>query len=314
MVSISSAPHPARCSLLIAVHTVMFVSVWWIAWRIDRSPETEARLLPVILGFALLFRLTLVAHDPVASDDIYRYLWDGRAAAHGFNPFAHAPADPALGALHTRDLPAKVNFPEMRTIYPPLAQVVFLGSALLFGDSLPALKSLIVLFDCATLGLLLLLLRTFAVRRTAVILYAWSPLPVLYFALDGHVDAVGIPFLWWHCWLAARSKPVGAAFALAGAVLAKLHPLLLAPLLLRLGSGWRGVLYVVIPVLVLIAASLPYLESSGGLTESLLVYSSTWEFNGSVFWILKVLLGSNQAAHLASGIALVIWVGYLRHA
>ena len=304
-------PSPEEVLLFIAVHALMFVAVWSIASRIDRVPEPDRRLLPVIIGFALLFRLTLVWHDPVGSDDVYRYLWDGRVAAHGMNPFAHAPDDPALSGLHTEELPAKVNFPEMRTIYPPLAQLVFLASAFAFGDSLAALKLGMVLFDCATIALLLALLRRFAIRRTALLLYAWSPLPVLYFALDGHVDAVGIPFLLAALLLAARSRPVGTALALAGAVLAKLHPLILAPLLVRLGSGWRALLYAAIPLLVLLAASLPYLEPSGGLTESLLVYGSHWEFNGSVFWLLKLLLGSNQAAHLASGIALLLWVGYL---
>jgi alpha-1,6-mannosyltransferase len=294
-----------------AVHAIMFVAVWWLAVRIATPGRTPRGVLWVIVAFGVLFRLTLIAHDPVASDDIYRYLWDGTVAAHGINPFAHAPSDPALEALHTRELPARVNFPEMRTIYPPMAQAVFLLSSLAFGDSLPALKLILVLFDCATIGLLVALLRTFAIRRTALLLYAWSPFPVLYFALDGHVDALGIPFLLLMLLLAARSRPVGAAFALAGAVLAKLHPLVLAPMLARLGPPWRALFLMLIPLLVLLAASLPYLEPTGGLTESLLVYGATWEFNGSVFWLLKVVLGSSHAAHLASGVALLLWVGYV---
>jgi hypothetical protein len=301
---------PAEVLLFIAVHAVMFMAVWWIDLKID-SRRCDGRMIAVMIGFAVLFRLTLVAHEPVASDDIYRYLWDGRVAAHGINPFALAPEDPSLARLHTAELPARVSFPEMRTIYPPLAQVMFLASAAAFDDSLVALKLLIVLIDCATIGLLLLALRVFAVRRSALVLYAWSPLPVLYFALDGHVDALGIPFLLAALMLAARSRPVGAAFSVAGAVVAKLHPLLLAPLLARTARGWRALVVVAIPPLVLLAASIPYMESTGGLTESLLVYSSTWEFNGSLFWLLKAALGSNQAAHLGSGIVLALWIGYV---
>jgi len=304
-------PSPSEVILFIVVYAIMFVSTWWLGIRLDAPCEHRGRILTVILVFAALFRLTLIAHAPVASDDVYRYLWDGRVATHGINPFAYAPNDTALEALHTEELPARVNFPSMRTIYPPLAQLVFAGSAALFGDSLAGLKFLLVLADCATLVLLLALLRTFAIRRAVLILYAWSPLPVLYFALDGHVDALGIPFLLLMLLLAARSRPVGAAIALGAAVLAKLHPLVLAPLLGRLGSGWRTLLYVAIPLVILVLACLPYLEPTGGLTESLLIYGERWEFNGSIFWLLKIVLGSSTLAHLASGIALLLWVGYV---
>ncbi|MGB2960463.1 MAG: hypothetical protein WBD30_16385, partial [Bacteroidota bacterium] len=94
--------------------------------RSSNSGGGGKRRLAIIFGFAVLFRLTLVPHAPVASDDIYRYLWDGKVAAHGINPFEFAPEDPRLAHLESENLPAKVSFPEMRTIYPPLAQAVFL--------------------------------------------------------------------------------------------------------------------------------------------------------------------------------------------
>ena len=114
--------------------------------------EGGGKRLMVIFGFAALFRLTLVPHEPVASDDIYRYVWDGRVAAHGINPFAYAPEDPRLAHLGTEDLPARVSFPEMRTIYPPLAQALFLVSHVLFGASVPGLKLLLVLADICEWG------------------------------------------------------------------------------------------------------------------------------------------------------------------
>ena len=33
---------------------------------------------------------------PALSDDVYRYVWDGRVQLHGIHPFRHAPDDPAL--------------------------------------------------------------------------------------------------------------------------------------------------------------------------------------------------------------------------
>src|SRR5438876_7315473 len=51
-------------------------------------------------GFVLvcgaLFRLTLLWRPPDLSDDIFRYLWDGRVAQSGLSPYAYVPEDPAL--------------------------------------------------------------------------------------------------------------------------------------------------------------------------------------------------------------------------
>ena len=115
----------------IVVNAVAYTLLAYIVYKTgaaSRYGESNVHSLRWLIGFAILFRLTLLPHDPVATDDIYRYVWDGKVAAAGINPFQYAPSDPTLAALHNSDLPAKINFPEMRTIYPPLAQGLFLGS------------------------------------------------------------------------------------------------------------------------------------------------------------------------------------------
>ena len=59
--------------------------------------------LLLILGGALIFRLTLLPSTPTLSDDIFRYIWDGRVQLAGINPYLYAPDDPAL--YHLRDAP-----------------------------------------------------------------------------------------------------------------------------------------------------------------------------------------------------------------
>ena len=267
--------------------------------------------LATIIGFGILFRLTLVAHDPVASDDIYRYLWDGKVSVHGINPFALAPNDARLGFLHTEDLPSKVNFPHMRTIYPPLAQALFLLSHILFGDSVSGLKLLLVCIDIVALALLLLLLRQFNARPETVILYAWSPLPIMYFGLDGHIDALGIPFLLLLIYFVAKEKHLAGAVSLGISALAKLYPLFIAPLLARVGQGPKKLWMPLLPVLMLVAGCWLYLEPTGGLYESFLVFNATWKFNGSVFEIIHAILKANEDAHLASGILFFICLGFV---
>ena len=52
-----------------------------LAWR---RPAGSLRLL---LLLALAFRLTMWWSPPTLSEDIYRYVWDGRVQLAGINPF-----------------------------------------------------------------------------------------------------------------------------------------------------------------------------------------------------------------------------------
>lgn len=265
-------------------------------------------LLWTIIAFGTLFRFLLVFHSPVASDDIYRYLWDGRVAAHGVNPFAYSPDDPRLSSLHTDDLPSKVNFPEMRTIYPPLAQGVFALSAFLGGDSLVLLKIILLICEVITMLLLVALLRQLRILQENVIIYAWLPLPILYFGLDGHIDALGIPFLLLFLLFCLKGYRVAGSFALGVAALSKVVPLIAAPFVFDRQRTWKSAALVVLPAALLVVGSLLYLEPTGGLTESFLVFGSSWEFNGAVFSLLRASGIGGSAARIICGVLLLIWM------
>lgn len=296
---------PTEVLLFIGVHTLAFLLLalmWWKSRTTHLHPESSR----LIIGFAVLFRLTLVFHPPVGSDDIYRYVWDGKVAAHGINPFALAPTDSSLAHLHTVDLPSKINFPAMRTIYPPLAQGVFYSSNLLFGDSLVGMKLLFILADVLTI---LLLFKLLEVQPDKLLLYAWSPLPVMYVGLDGHVDALGIPLLLLSLYLIQRHKLLTGAVSLGFAALAKLYPLFLAPFLAHRAKGWRRIAMPAVPVVLLLLGCWLYWEPTGGLIESFIIYNTTFEFNGSLFQLVYAFIGSNEKAHLVSAILFVVWWG-----
>lgn len=303
------AESPAEVLLFLWVNALAFLIFTLVYVRL-RKPGTE-EMLPVVISFGILFRLILLFHDPVGSDDIYRYAWDGKVAASGVNPFAYAPDDTALSHLRTADLPARVNFPEMRTIYPPLAQVLFAASHRMFGDSLAGLKFLLLIADVASIGLLVLLTSGFRNRVAAVFLYAWSPLPVMYFGLDGHIDALGIPFLLLSVYFLRRSKRVYAAAALGLSVLAKLYPLFAAPFLISGTREWKKTALPAIPCVMLLIGGWVYWEPTGGLIESFLEFNKTFEFNGSIFHVLFLFIGSNVKAHYASTILFVCWLAFV---
>lgn len=292
----------------IVVNAVAYTLLAYIAYKtrvMGRDGESNGRRLRFIIGFAILFRLTLLPHGPVATDDIYRYVWDGKVAAAGINPFQYAPSNPILASLHSSDLPAKINFPEMRTIYPPLAQGVFLCSHLLFGESVSGLKFLLILCDLGTILLLLKLLARFDMNPETVVVYAWSPLPIMYFALDGHIDALGIPFVLLFLNFLYASRKARAAISLGLGGLAKLYPLFLLPLLI--GKDFKKFEWAWLPGIPLFILAAGYLfywnQSSGGMFESLAVFNSSFAFNGLFFSVMGGILNSNGAAHIASAAA-----------
>jgi hypothetical protein len=256
----------------------------------------------------MLFRLTLVPLPPVASDDIYRYVWDGKVALAGTNPFAFAPDDPRLESLHSDDLPSKINFPQMRTIYPPLAQAFFFFSNMLFGDSIPGMKFLLILCELGTLTIMLFFLRHFAIDPATVALYAWCPLPIMYFGLDGHIDALGIPLLLLSIYLIMKNQSVAGAFALGFAGLAKLYPMFVVPLLVHVKKGLKANAIVVLPLLIFGVGCWAYFEPTGGLVESLGVFNSQFEFNGSAFSLVNFILDDNTTAHSICGILFSVWI------
>src|SRR5512146_19254 len=67
-----------------------------------------------------LLRLPLLLAPPYLSNDVYRYVWDGRVQAAGVNPYRYVPAAAALEALRDDRIYPEINRRERAvTIYPP---------------------------------------------------------------------------------------------------------------------------------------------------------------------------------------------------
>src|SRR5262249_10892434 len=139
------------------------------------------------IGFLLLcgglFRATLIPRAPDLSDDLYRFLWDGRVAAAGISPYRFAPDAPELADIDPA-LRAQGGHRDMRTVYPPVSQAVF-REAVSAGRAAPyALK---IFFSAADLAVVALLARSgVPSARWAAALYAFHPLAITESAGQGH--------------------------------------------------------------------------------------------------------------------------------
>lgn len=213
---------------------VYFLSVWWVlrgTW-----PKHTVWL---VLGIAALLRITLLTTPPMLSTDIYRYVWDGRVQAQGINPYRYIPADPALAGLRDATVYPHINRKDYaRTIYPPVAEMVFAVAGRLW-DSVNSFRLAALAFEALGIGAMLLLLPMAGLPRVRILLYAWNPLALWSFASDGHVDAIAVGFLGLALLLRAQKRFGWAGAALGAAVMAKFLPIVVAPALLRGGRFWR---------------------------------------------------------------------------
>lgn len=259
----------------------------------------------ILLG-AVAFRLTLLPTTPTLSDDIYRYLWEGKVQLAGHNPFALAPDDPALEGLRDRDY-LFINHKDVSTIYPPLSQLFFLAVA----AADPTVLGMKVALVLADLALLLVLLRLI-VRRgrppSDVVLYAWHPLVIVEVAGSGHNDVVGTLFLLlgFAAWEEGRRNR--AALALALAALAKLLPIVL---LFFLRSFRRLLLGLAVVAL----AFLPYADAREGLYAGALVYARDLRFNAGFFALLDHWLAPGVARAAAGMLfAALVFLAFAKRA
>ena len=249
-------------------------------WRCRRRPASIRFRYVLLVGVAC--RLLLLSTPPLFDDDIHRYLWDGKVLNHGYNPFSAPPLAPALAALRDANW-EQVNYPQVRTIYPPLAQGIF-GLAYFFGlHTASGLKGMILVFDMANILLIAALLTLLRLPRSWTIAYAWSPLAMKEFANSGHIEPVMLCFLLLALYLLLRARPRWAGVSFAAAVLTKLIPLMLLPLCWRLGR-WKTVAAAGVAVILLY---LPFIGAGGALFSGALTYARYWTFNGSIFALLN---------------------------
>jgi len=196
---------------------------------IERGP----RFLTVVLLFAVLLRIGAVFAPPYLSDDIYRYVWDGRVQAAGINPYRFVPDSPQLERLQDDRIYPRINRSDYApTIYPPVAQFIFLAATRV-SESITWMKMVMVGFEALTVWALIRLLVSLGLPAERVLIYAWNPLTIWEFAGSGHIDAAAIAFLVLTLWARRRNLPALTGITLACATLVKFYPAVIFPALYR---------------------------------------------------------------------------------
>jgi hypothetical protein len=305
-------------------------------WIIRKSPAGRASLLIIIAG-AVLMRVTLlpaglppdlslnettqalredvggaaVTYErfQLYDDDIWRYLWDGYVQALGINPYQYAPTNERFDELSERNetwsaIRDHINYADTPTIYPPLAQSVFRLSHALAPGSVLMMKSVVVMFDLLAMAFIVLTLQLLGRSLNELILYAWNPLVIKVFAGSGHIDGVLVAAIAAMMYFALRKWRGAVALAFAAAILAKLSPVLLLPLMLR-RIGWR---YTMLTLLTVVIGYLPFANAGSALFAGFRQFARDWQFNSGLFVLIKSLLAFtvNDPSVIARSLCAVI--------
>jgi len=304
LAALSHGPHPPVWRL---VAIAVAAHVPFAAILVSASRGWAPRVLVVVCAAAAL-RLVLVFGHPVFSDDVYRYSWDGRVVAAGLDPYAHPPSAEELRTLRFAEF-EHINNPDLRTIYPPLAELAFGAIASIW----PAVSAFQIAAALADIGIVILVMAIVRCnrredRRAAIIAglaYGLNPLACIETAMSGHLEPLAVlPVLGavallgragdpWRTTAVARSA---AAAALAVGCCVKLVPvLLLAPAARHLRAAT-----LIVPA-ALIGLYVAFWSPELGAVRTLDTFARRWEGNAGGFALIKA--ASEQVIAAATGAA-----------
>ena len=321
------------------------------AWLLRKVPLRASVALILLGGIAV--QLAAVSAPPRNSDDLYRYIWDGRVQAAGIDPYQYVPAARQLTGLRDELLwhpgarwcvrPADVsenpaaelaagctaiNRPKVPTIYPPVAEAYFLGVHYLpeADQSTTPIQAATALAAVLTTVLLLFGLRRLGRDVRMAALWSWCPTVALEAGNSAHVDvvAVGITAAALLVLATARTtrKTIGGGVLLGLAIATKVTPVLTVPAVLarpREGSllprrgRWLTILAAAGSAFAVVY--IPHVIAVGGKVIGYLpgYLKEEGYTNGTRFGIIGLFAGGRAAIAVAAMVLAVVALAVLRY-
>jgi hypothetical protein len=332
-------PAHVRPLPLIALAWIAFLTA---AFALRKVPVRTAAGLILLGGIAV--QAAAISAPPRLSDDLYRYIWDGRVQAAGIDPYRYAPAasqldglrdsflwrpatDHCLSRAYVSEHPAAeltagctlINRPAVPTIYPPVAETYFLGVHFLpsASDSTTPLQASTGAIAVLTTVLLMAGLSRLGRDPRMAALWAWCPTVAVEAGNSAHVDvvAVGIAAAALLLLASARGRTwrtVTGGVLLGLAVATKVTPVLAGPAVLR--RRWATVLLSASGAFV--AVYIPHVLAVGSKVIGFLPGYLQQEGydNGTRFGIIGLFVAGKPAIALAVLILATVGLAVLRFA
>ena len=302
---------------LLGSFLVAFLSYGYLNFKNENSSIN----VKMLVAIGILIRIVLLFVEPNLSDDFYRFVWDGRLLNHGVNPFLELPSHYIEQNLHsdflTKDLYDNLNSQNYYTVYPPVLQAVFAVATFLFPKSILGsiivMKSFLLLFEIGSIVLIMRLLAHFKMPKENVLLYALNPVVILEIVGNIHFEGAMICFSLLAIWLLVRQKWHLSALSMSIAIVAKLLPLMFLPFLMK-RLRWKSISYYITVGGGLILLFIPLLNEAfiANISESVGLYFKSFEYNGSIYYILRWIgyqqVGYNWISTISPYLTLSIFV------
>ncbi len=224
---------------------------------------------------------------PTLSDDVYRYIWDGRIQKAGINPFTTFPAEKELNSLRDTNIYPKLNSKNKYDPYQPVAQLFFLLVQNIKPDSVLFMKFMLVLFDVGSIFLIVMILRKLNISLSRVLIYAWCPLVIIEIGHSGHIDGLIVFFLVAAILARIADRPILTGIMLGLAVPIKLYPIFLIPAFFK---KWEYKLPLVF-FTTLGIVYLPYLRAGWQVFRFIFNFQEGPQFNAGLRYFFHHFLG-----------------------
>lgn len=245
--------------------------------------------------WGILLRVLLIASLPKLSDDVFRFIWDGRLIFNLEDPYKYLPAHYLDSGLKGLDIGLfeKLNSKEYFSIYPPFNQVFFFLSVLFSPNSevwsIILLRVIILVFELGNMRLIKQLLVHYKLPQKYGLVYWLNPLVIFELTGNLHFEGIVVFFLLLALLKYEQGRLHLSAIYFGLSVATKFIPLIFLPLLIRKIGFKKAFIYGLIVVVTLAISFLPLINTAHvwAIWESMSLYFQKFEFNGSIYYLTR---------------------------
>jgi len=277
-----------------------------------------------ILG-ALTLRLVFIVAVPELSDDFYRFIFDGQLLQNGINPYVYLPQNVfeetgILPNAYWEILLSQMNSASYFSVYPPLHQFFFWLSAISGENMLiniVTIRLVLIVFEAVNIFLFWKIIQNWGLSKNTLWLYAFNPLVIIEVSGNLHFEGIVLTGLLLSLYAFGKKRQSTASLGWAWAVGLKLTPLIIGPLWLKSWSRNKLISFLLASGILILGLFFPLIFGNGleGFWTSLRLYQSNFEFNASVYYLLREVfsffLGYNPIAYLGPALNLAALIGIL---
>ncbi|SDR82549.1 glycosyltransferase 87 family protein [Christiangramia echinicola] len=282
---------------------LLYAALCFLSFKLVNMLKTD---LKILIGLAVLFRLVFLFSLPNLSQDYFRFIWDGRLIAEGWNPYLYIPNElielqnfsiaQATELINGMGSLSAGHFSN----YPPLNQLIFaisgwISSSSILG-SVIVFRLIIILADIGTFIFGRKLLKSMGMDENRIFLYILNPFIIIEMTGNLHFESVMVFFLVLSLYLLYKGKWFLSAIILGLSISIKLLPLLLLPLLFKyfinfkkLSGFGKLLLFYFVCLLTVVLTFLPFYSAEvfSNFMASIGLWFGKFEFNASIYYLVR---------------------------